>query len=535
MFKRFMYVAMVFFFSTCAKDEKPPVGTGVLNSIQTLDVNTITTNTAGSGGDITDNNGENITAKGICWNTTGSPSISNSKTVNGSGKQSYTSIAQSLLPSTTYYVRAYITSQSATAYGEEKTFKTKDVVVPTVTTNAVTNTTRTAATCGGVITSDGGGNITSKGVCWSTSQTPTTTNTKTSDGTGATSFTSQITNLLPNTTYYARAYAINQLNVPAYGAQVTITTLPLAPATLSTNVVSSIQYTTAVSGGVITDDGGGTITSKGVCWSTSHLPTINNSKTADGNGSGSFSSGITGLNSATTYYVRAYAINTNSATPAYGQEEPVTTKAYASPTLTVDNVDRNITNTSTDVTGAVTTDGGASVTQRGFCWGTSSNPTVNDFKTIVGSGLGSYSSTISGLAPGQLYFVRAYAINSGTSVPGYSTQTQFTTCNVTSATNASTYQFIAPGPTNFAYNGGSSFNYLVTLRNTSTLFGQADRIDLYNNETLVITLATNASFTNSNTYTVTIAKSNITAACCYTIRVKKGTQIYISPTFSITN
>jgi hypothetical protein len=94
-------------------------------------------------------------------------------------------------------------------------------------------------------------------------------------------------------------------------------------AKLITSAILSVTSTTAVSGGNITDDGGTSITSRGVCWSTSQNPTILNNKTTDGAGTGSFTSLLTGLNSNTTYYVKAYA--SNSSSTAYGNEVSFTT------------------------------------------------------------------------------------------------------------------------------------------------------------------------------------------------------------------
>ncbi len=74
----------------------------------------------------------------------------------------------------------------------------------------------------------------------------------------------------------------------------------------------------------MTDDGGATVTTRGVCWSTSQNPTTSNSKTTDGSGTGSFTSSLTGLTCGTTYYVRAYA--TNSAGTAYGSQENFNTE-----------------------------------------------------------------------------------------------------------------------------------------------------------------------------------------------------------------
>ena len=96
--------------------------------------------------------------------------------------------------------------------------------------------------------------------------------------------------------------------------------------TLSTTLVSTITNVSATSGGNVTDNGGVSVTSRGVCWSTSSSPTTSHStKTSDGSGSGAFSSTISGLTASTTYYVRAYAVN--SVGTAYGNEVSFKTAA----------------------------------------------------------------------------------------------------------------------------------------------------------------------------------------------------------------
>lgn len=87
---------------------------------------------------------------------------------------------------------------------------------------------------------------------------------------------------------------------------------------LSTSVISNITSISAVSGGNITNDGGGAVTARGVCWNTNPNPTIHNNKTTDTNGMVSFSGNLSGLDANTTYYVKAYA--TNSAGTGYGNE-----------------------------------------------------------------------------------------------------------------------------------------------------------------------------------------------------------------------
>lgn len=95
--------------------------------------------------------------------------------------------------------------------------------VATVKTNNVTDITLTSAVCGGEVTSDGGAVVIECGVCWGTSQNPTMSESHTIDGGETDSFTSSITGLTANTTYYVRAYATNSKGT-SYGEQKSFTT-----------------------------------------------------------------------------------------------------------------------------------------------------------------------------------------------------------------------------------------------------------------------------------------------------------------------
>lgn len=290
--------------------------------------------------------------------------------------------------------------------------------VPVLSTTVVSSITQTTAVSGGNITDDGGASVTERGVCWSSSNvTPTTRDSKTTDGAGSGSFTSDLSGLSPGTEYYVRAYATNSEGT-AYGSTLTFTTLEdggnVVYAELTTTDITEITQTTAVSGGNITSDGGAPVTMRGVCWGTNESPTVNDSKTEDGNGSGVFTSNITGLAPNTTYYVRAYSINSTST--SYGQVKSFTTLEEAvAPTVTTAEV-TEINRTTAVSGGNVTDDGGDVVTARGVCWSTNENPTITDSKTTDGEGVGSFTSNMEGLAQGTTYYVRAYATNSvGTS------------------------------------------------------------------------------------------------------------------------
>jgi uncharacterized protein (TIGR02145 family) len=190
--------------------------------------------------------------------------------------------------------------------------------LPSVTTVSVSDITTTTATVGGYVSDDGNETVTARGICWSTNQNPNTTDNKTEEGTGIGSFSSTLTGLSANSPYYVRAYATNIAGT-SYGDQVTFNTLQdVSEPSVTTAGISAITQTTATGGGNVSNDGGATVTAKGVCWSTSLNPTTSDSKTVDGSGTGSFTSSLTGLSENTPYHVRAYA--TNSTGTAYGDD-----------------------------------------------------------------------------------------------------------------------------------------------------------------------------------------------------------------------
>lgn len=406
---------LVFLVIGCKKKPEIP-------ALTTQNVTEITVNSASSGGNITSDGGAEVTERGVCYSKTPYPVSTGLHTSDGKGTGSFTSDITGLEPNTDYYLRAYATNNVGTAYGNEITFKTNPVITATITTVAVTSITSTTAVSGGNITSDGGGTITARGVCWATTANPTTANDKTTDGTGTGTFASNLTGLLPGTTYHIRAYAVNSAGV-AYGNDLTFTTTSVS-ATLTTTAVTGITSSTAMSGGNITSDGGAAVTARGVCWSTSINPTISDNKTTDGSGKGVFTSTITGLQPATTYHVRAYA--TNSVGTSYGDDVTFTTLAGL-PVVTTNTVSA-ITQTSATSGGNVTSNGGAAVTERGVCWGTNSGPTISGNHVASGSGNGTFTTNITGLTPGTTYYVRAYATNStGTA---YGNERTFTTAAV---------------------------------------------------------------------------------------------------------
>jgi uncharacterized protein (TIGR02145 family) len=201
------------------------------------------------------------------------------------------------------------------------------------------------------VSDDGGSPVTSRGVVWSTSPNPTITSSKVIEGNGKGLFSTTLPNLAPNTTYYIRAFATNEVGT-GYGSEIKVTTFTgTAVPTVTTIPISDITSTTVKSGGIVTGDCGSVVTTRGVVWSTSPNPTISlTTKTTNGSGIGSFTSILINLVPKTTYYVRAYA--TNSAGIGYGNEITFTTlestnvMGISCPgTPTVKDIDGNTYNT----------------------------------------------------------------------------------------------------------------------------------------------------------------------------------------------
>ena len=174
---------------------------------------------------------------------------------------------------------------------------------------------------------------------------------------------------------------------------------------VSTITATNVTSNSAISGGTISSDGGNTIISKGVCWSITINPTINDSHTNEGSGANNFTSTISNLAPGTNYYYRAYITNSNG---TYYGSTYVLSIPVTLPTVTTTEASF-ITINSAVSGGNVTSDGGAAITARGVCWDPA---TILGNHTVDGSGLGSFTSNLTNLQGNADIWVRAYATNS---------------------------------------------------------------------------------------------------------------------------
>jgi hypothetical protein len=296
--------------------------TASLPSLTTVSVSQITQTGARSGGMITQAGNTVVSQRGICFDTSNNPTLLSHVVLSGTGTGNFASVLSGLMPGTTYFVRAFATNSSGTAYGNEVSFFTNPVLIPTVSTSSASSVTKISAVSGGNVTNDGGGAVLLKGLCYDTSPNPEMGQNTIEKGSGTGNFTANLVNLIPGTTYYVRAFASNSAGT-AYGKEVSFTTSPVVLPTVSSSSATSVTKISAVSGGNVTNDGGGIILGRGICYGTSHTPTIAQNVIENGGGSGIFTSSMIGLTPGTLYYVRAFA--TNSAGTAYGNEVNFTT------------------------------------------------------------------------------------------------------------------------------------------------------------------------------------------------------------------
>lgn len=397
-----------------------------------------------------------------------------------------------LVPGTTYHFRIVAVNSEGTSNGNDLTF-TPGVAV--VTTTAASGITLTSATSGGVVTTDGGATVTARGVCWSTTASPTILGSHTTDGSGLGTFTSSITGLSSSTTYHVRAYATTA-NGTSYGDDLQFTTLC---------GIYTLPFTESFSGTTIPTcwtqidhSGNGQVWLFGTISGETPIPALTGNYAylnSDAYGSGSSQNAdlisptlnltnFSTVNLAFNHYFKSYS--GSSGTLAYSIDNGTTwttittftTTTASNPTAFSQAVnavagqslvkfkwnytgtfgwywaidDINITGTAagppvvsttaaTSVTATTATSGGnvtsagtSSVTARGVCWSTAVNPTITDSHTTDGAGAGVFTSSITGLTANTLYHYRAYASNTaGTS---YGSDLTFTTlCGSSSITS----------------------------------------------------------------------------------------------------
>ena len=227
----FLIAAIAIAVITCKKTPEIPTGNNkieigetTIDSVAyfTANVNTVIIS-AGVG---------EITQHGHCWSVNKSPSIEDAKTELGSltnNVETFTSELNELSENSIYYVRPYINTKNNTIYGNVNQFNTLSTSKPIISTKNITDVTLYSALSGGIIISDGGNQILSKGVCWNTTGNPTLQNNigHLYDTISSDNYTINISPLNKNTAYFVTAFAINDIGV-GYGEEVKFNTLSIS-------------------------------------------------------------------------------------------------------------------------------------------------------------------------------------------------------------------------------------------------------------------------------------------------------------------
>lgn len=400
---------------------------GVVAEVSVSEATSVGSTTATLNGTIMKEGIPAYTEKGFCYSSENTqPKINDNKiVVGGSGIGPFETRINNLDYPKRYYVKAYVMQNGSPIYSNNVVEFSTSATKTEVQTSGVSGLSATSATFNGSIIEIGDPPYSERGFCYSsTASNPTISNNKIAvSGSGAGNYSYNVTGLGYQTTYYVRAYAI-QNGQPVYGNTVNFTT-SWTDAQVQTSAATDITASSAKLNGIVTNAGSPAYTERGFCYDNySNQPTINNNKiVCTGSGvTGNYNKNITGLTSGQTYYVRAYVMQNGVA--KYGTS--VEFKTIEPPVVYTDEVSALTPVASSGIilswkvtfNGHIGSVGSPAYVERGFCYGTSANPTGNK-QIVSGSGTGSFSKNITGLQNYQTYYVRAYAkTSSGTYVYG---------------------------------------------------------------------------------------------------------------------
>ena len=317
---------------------------------------------------------------------------------------------------------------------------TNSTVLATLNTLAATNIKTTTATLNGEILTDGSPKYSERGFVYSESSMPTLGSCIqkiTSTLTDSKTYSATVSGLTKGKTYYVRAYAINA-GKEAYSTNEVSFTPTSVLAEVATQSVSNISKSngTATFSGTIISEGDPAYTERGFVYGTANNPSVDSDTklVVSGKGVGAFTTNASGLKVGNIYYVRAFA--TNEQGTAYGKEEKAdfTPTAPSVSTISVSNISRSAG--TAKAIGKITDIGDPAYTSRGFVYSTFSNPTVDNGTkvTVSGSGTGEYSTTISSLQVGKIYYIRAFVTNAKGTFYGADVKADFNPITPTVAT-----------------------------------------------------------------------------------------------------
>ena len=364
-----------------------------------------------------------IKEKGICYGQTANPSVDGTKISDSNTEHKVTATITGLKEGDTYHARAYAITRDGTFYSGDIAFTTETTYAPSVSKPSVYDKTETGAKVRASIRTNGGLEVTAKGICYSSTNAKPTLEDLVAISTEAdNSILVSLSDLQGGVTYYVRSYATNAKGT-GYSEEVEqFTTTKHTEPTLNGLNVMNIKDDNAEASASIANIGGEgeTIEERGFVVSTSGDPTIdgyNTTKFVSSSTEDAFSTKLTGLRYNTLYYIRAYAINKVGA----GYSKTLSFETGSSERATLGELKCTKTEAhSLSFSFEVTNTGGAELTSQGFKWRKSGE---SEYTNVSGKLTGNtVTGTITGLTENTGYYVYGYVENkNGETSTGYNT------------------------------------------------------------------------------------------------------------------
>ena len=304
---------------------------------------------------------------------------------------------------------------------------------PTVTTQAVTSIDKTTATANGNVTDLGEEASVEAGHQFRVKNESAWTNTATQSLSATGAYTTSLTGLDPDTEYEVRSRITWDAGAEeAFGDVVEFTTDPLDAPTVTTQAATSVGSGGATLNGNVTSKGDFDPVDARFQYRETGSGTWLETSLATDAATGAYTFGLTGLTPETTYEFRA-KVEYDTDQEVFGDTLEFTTLAGNTAPSVTTNAMTEVRATYATANGDVTSDGGETVTERGFVWATTTSPDVTDNKVEVAGTTGEYSVKLTALPPETLIYLRTYAINSeGTS---YGNEVSFTTLSLEDVRN----------------------------------------------------------------------------------------------------
>ena len=364
-----------------------------------------------------------IKEKGICYGQTANPSVDGTKISDSSTEHKVTATITGLKEGDTYHARAYAITRDGTFYSGDIAFTTETTYAPSVSKPSVYDKTETGAKVRASIRTNGGLEVTAKGICYSSTNAKPTLEDLVAISTEAdNSILVSLSDLQGGVTYYVRSYATNAKGT-GYSEEVEqFTTTKHTEPTLNGLNVMNIKDDNAEASASIANIGGEgeTIEERGFVVSTSGDPTIdgyNTTKFVSSSTEDAFSTKLTGLRYNTLYYIRAYAVNKVGT----GYSKTLSFETGSSERATLGELKCTKTEAhSLSFSFEVTSTGGADLTSQGFKWRKSGE---SEYTNVSGKLTGNtVTGTITGLTENTGYYVYGYVENkNGETSTGYNT------------------------------------------------------------------------------------------------------------------